>query len=792
VTGARDTPEHESADLDGRADAALPCAAGKALAAGGAGGAAAAASPAPIVAIGASAGGLEAIEQFFRAVEAPSRFAFVIVQHLSPDFKNLMVDLLAKRTALEVRAVDDGMRPAANAIHLIPPGKTMTIEAGLLRLAERDPRAFPHHPIDEFFVSLATDRGPEAVGVVLSGSGSDGSRGARAISASGGRVLVQRPATARFSSMPQAAVDAGCTREVMAPEAIAAALLEPGPKRQAGPDTVPPATFSPLIVDCLASAFGIDVAAYRTDALHRRVQRRMMLRGFDEADAYAAFIADDADEQEALYQDLLIGVTGFFPGQAPFDALERAVVPALAARLDAGQEVRVWVPGCATGEEAYAIAILVLAHCRQPPGTLPLEILATDIHRRSLAVAGTGFYTEEAVGDLRAEWRQQFFTRLGSGYQVIPAVRDKVAFSPHDLLHDPPFTGLQLVSCRNVLNCLQDEAQHRVQDSLAHGLLPGGHLLLGPNETAGHADHFAAVDAAAGLYSRRRTAAVDPGQAATAAAPQGRHPRLTVDAGGRGKSERRDPRLTMAQEVLLDRYVPPSLLVDEAGQVVHCFGDAGAWLKAPRGRASLAVLDMVEDAIRAPLAGAITRARRTGQPVTLSHLPLAARTDGRALQRLVVEAPLVRADGQRCLLVSFDDRTTTTVEHGDAASTRTAALEAALQALLDAATDAVAVAAAETSAAAGAGDALYITATNPTFDAAAAKAGLATPLDGQPLSAILAALLAEPSPAIDQPVTLVTRNGDRLTLQPLPGAPHLIVILRLARQAALPTAEPAA
>ena len=743
----------------------------------------------PIVAIGASAGGLEAIEQFFAAVEAPSRFAFVIVQHLSPDFKNLMVELLAKHTALAVCPVEDGMRPLANAIHLIPPGKTMTIEAGLLRLDRHrptghDPRDVARHPIDECFVSLATDRGGEAIGIVLSGSGSDGSRGARAIRAAGGRVLVQLPATARFSSMPQAALEAGCQDEVMVPGDMAAALHEPGPRRQAQGNAPPASALSPRIVDILAEAFGLDVDAYRTDTVQRRVHRRMMLRGFDELEAYANFVADDADEQEALYQDLLIGVTAFFTDPAAFDALERVAVPALAAQLDAGQEVRVWIPGVATGEEAYSIAILLLAHCRQPLESPPLRVFATDIHRRSLAIAGAGLYSEEAVRHVRPEWRQRFFTRRGSGYQVIPALREVLAFSPHDLLRDPPFTRVQLVSCRNVLSYLDADARDRVSLSLANALLSGGHLLLGATEPApGHAELFAPIDAETRLYRRRNTAPIDRG-GPNLPAPAAPSPRLTVSSGATLRSERRDQRLTMAQELLLDRYVPPSLLVDDAGQVVHCFGDAGAWLKAPSGRASLAVLDMVEDALRAPLASAIATVKRTGRPVTLTDLPIDTdeEDDARRMLRLVVEAPLVRPDGQRCLLVSFDDRP------GDAAlQPRLAALEATVSALLESTSEAMAI------VEAAAGHPPWITVVNAAFRAAASRAGIATALDGHPLAAILEALVADPDRAdTDQPNTWATRSGDRLSLQPLAINGQRIAILRLTSGTALPTPEPPA
>ena len=654
MTGSQPTPGDESAGSEGLAEASAPF---------GTEAAAPLAAPPPIVAIGASAGGLEAIEQFFAAVDAPSRFAFAVIQALSPDFQSLMVELLAKRTALTVRVVEDGMAPAADAIHLIPPGRTMTIEGGRFCLADRDPRDLVHHPIDEFFVSLASDRGSSAIGVLLSGSGSDGSRGARAIRAAGGRVLVQEPKTATFATMPQNAIEAGCHEEVMAPDAMAAALLAAGPRPQQDLDPEPTSTLPPALAACLDQAFGLDFSLYRNSTVQHRVHRRMMLRGFDRLDAYTGFVADDPDEQEALYQDLLIGTTGFCRDPAAFVLLEREVAPALASQLDAGEEVRLWVPACATGEEAYALAMLVLDQCQEPLESLPLRIFATDVHRRSLGIAGAGFYSEEATADLRPEWRQRFLGRRGSGWQVDQAVRRTITFSPNDLLRDPPVTRVPLISCRNFLGYLEPAAQDRVLAGFADALLPGGHLLLGSGETAArHADSFAALDPDLPLYRKKRGAAASERGSLVASALPPPGPPLTVGPGRGPSRERRDQRLTMAHERLLDRYVPPSLLVDEAGQVIHCFGDAGAYLKPPRGRPSLAVLDMVKDPLRAPLASAINRVKRTGRPITLARLALARGPDAPLLPRLVVDAPngrqdgSGRQDGQRCLLVSFDDR----------------------------------------------------------------------------------------------------------------------------------------
>ncbi|MEZ5864649.1 MAG: CheR family methyltransferase [Geminicoccaceae bacterium] len=341
-----------------------------------------------------------------------------------------------------------------------------------------------------------------------------------------------------------------------------------------------------------------------------------------------------------------------------FEALERLVVPALAAELDAGREVRVWVPAVATGEEAYSIAILLLAQCQEGAEEPPLRIFATDVHRRSLAVAAAGHYSEEAVRNLRPEWLERYFSRRGSGYQAIPALRRCIVFSPHDLLKDPPFTRLQLVSCRNLLIYLKKAAQEDVLRSFAAALQADGHLLLGPSESPGTLEaEFEAVADGVPLYRRRPGSsslarpALVPSVLAAGGQAGGRS--LPVPPGGTARPERRDQRLTVAHELLLDRYVPPSLLVDAAGLVVHCFGDAGAYLRQPRGRPSLAVLDMIVEPLRGPLGSAMSRVRRTGEPITLRHV---ATGDEHVLPRLVVEMLPGPGDGRRCLLVSFDDR----------------------------------------------------------------------------------------------------------------------------------------
>src|SRR5262245_57101081 len=391
-------------------------------------------APLQVVGIGASAGGLNALERFFDNVPKDADMAFVIVQHLSPDFKSLMDELLARHTELPIHLVEDGMRVERNHVYLIPPKKEMIISDGRLLLSERDRQQELTLPIDVFFRSLAQDRGADAVAIVLSGGGSDGSRGARDIHQAGGLVLIQDLESAQFNGMPRAAMESGAGTRVLAPEDMPSVLVEHAADRAARPAPVPPGPLEGLdaVYKMLQDRFGIDSTHYKPSTVTRRIERRLALAQSPNLDEYLRHVRDDREELDALYHDLLIGVTRFFRDPAAFELLEQRVLPELVSRTPRDTPLRLWVAGCATGEEAYSLAIVV-QDVMARMGERPVKIFATDVHRGSLEHAALAAYDEAAVANVSPERLARYFTRAGGMYQVVPELRQLIVFAQHNV-----------------------------------------------------------------------------------------------------------------------------------------------------------------------------------------------------------------------------------------------------------------------------------------------------------------------------------------------------------------------
>ncbi|HET9314658.1 MAG TPA: chemotaxis protein CheB, partial [Vicinamibacteria bacterium] len=463
-------------------------------------------APRFVVGIGASAGGLDPLLRFFDHLPPDTGMAFVIVQHLSPDFRSLMDELLGRHTALPIHLVEDGMPVAADHIYLIPAKKEMIISSGRLLLSERDRQQELTLPIDVFFRSLAQDRGDRAVAIVLSGGGSDGSRGIRDVHEAGGLVLVQDLESAQFDGMPKAALDTGIAAAALPPAEMPRALLDHAARRFASPVAAAPSPAHgeglEAVYRMLQERFGIDFNHYKPSTVTRRIERRLALARSSDVEEYLRRVREDRDELDALYRDLLIGVTRFFRDPAAFDLLERQVLPELLSRTPRDQPLRMWVSGCATGEEAYSLAIVahdVLARL----GDRPVKIFATDVHRGSLEQAALAAYDETAVANVSPDRLARYFTRTGGIYQVVPEVRQMIVFAQHDVIRDAPFTRIDLVTCRNLLIYLQPAAQKRVLSFFHFSLTQGGVLLLGPSESLGPIAHgFEVLDKRWQLYRK--------------------------------------------------------------------------------------------------------------------------------------------------------------------------------------------------------------------------------------------------------------------------------------------------
>jgi two-component system CheB/CheR fusion protein len=570
------------------------------------------AAPRLIVGIGASAGGLEALERLFEATPVDSGLAFVVVQHLSPDFKSLTNDILARRTRLPIRVVEDGMQLHPNAVYLLPPRKDMIVRGGRLLLADKDLGQLVALPIDHFLRSVAQEAGNRAVAVILSGTGSDGSRGVRDVRQAGGLVVVQDPDTAKFDGMPRSALDAVPDALVLAPEAIPGGLSRHARLGTGPAEPAPPAAAVDRVFRLLRDAYGIDFSFYKPETVARRLDRRLGLSDTAGLDDYARRLADDAAELNLLYKDLMIGVTRFFRDEEAFARIGREVLPALLGRLPAGDEFRVWAAGCATGEEAYSLAILVREAADALSRPVPVKIFATDAHRASLDVAGAGNYPEAALAGMSPERLTRFFTRTAGGYQVSAELRKMVVFAQHNVLKDAPFTRLDLVSCRNLLIYFQPAAQKRALSLFHFALKTGGTLFLGPSETTGEVgDEFEPIDPHWRVYRKRRDVRLSADIRLTPASVSRPAPGPTATA---------DPHLSTAYDALLDLYMPPALLVNERGELAQTFAGASRYLKLRDGRVTTDLLSLVDPELRTALTGAIPRALKELAEVTFRGL----------------------------------------------------------------------------------------------------------------------------------------------------------------------------
>lgn len=612
--------------------------------------------PRYVVGIGASAGGLDPLVRFFDSLPVETGMAFVIVQHLSPDFKSLMDELLARHTRLPIHLVEDGMPVEADHVYLIPAKKEMIISGGRLLLSERDRQQELTLPIDVFFRSLAQDCGRRAVAIVLSGGGSDGSRGIRHVHDAGGLVLAQDLSSAQFDGMPRAAMQTGVVDHTLPPQDMPRVLLanagshEQTDQKTPAPDGAEESQARGLeaVYRMLESEFGLDFNHYKPSTVTRRIERRLALAQSQHVDEYIARLRSDRDELDALYRDLLIGVTRFFRDPEAFALLEERILPDLLKREPRGTPLRLWVAGCATGEEAYSLAILV-QDLMDTYGQRPVKIFATDVHRGSLEQAAMAVYGPDAVSNVTPDRLARYFTQTGRAYQVVPEIRSMIVFAQHNVISDAPFTRVDLISCRNLLIYLRPPAQQRVLSFFHFALSQHGVLLLGPSETLGPlADGFEIIEKHWQLYrkasesrmpvdARRRPAVVTDTRVAL---PQ------PVPAGRPSIGQ-----LLSVYDALLEQTMAPSLILNERGELVHSLGGASRFLRVRDGRQSLDVLDLVDSDLKMILAGGLKRALAEGAPVVFNGVR--AHPDDE-LRRVTIRVIPGRANGGRHTVVSFE------------------------------------------------------------------------------------------------------------------------------------------
>jgi two-component system, chemotaxis family, CheB/CheR fusion protein len=615
-----------------------------------------------VVGIGASAGGLEALERFLHRVPPDSGLAYVVVQHLSPEHESSLAEILARATKLPVVTVTEGQRIERDHVYVIPPGPSLALEAGALRLVPFDPKGV-RLLVNAFLTSLAEDQRENAVGIVLSGTGSDGALGIAAVRRHGGRTFAQLPSDARYESMPAAAIATGMVEQVLPVEEIPAALVQLAAERRHHPPESARGEAEGLrqALEAVGRTTGHDFSRYKRTTILRRFHRRMSATGAATVREYAVLLEGDADEARRLAEDLTINVTSFFRDDVPFQVLEKIVIPDVLARQRANG-VRIWVPACSSGEEAYSLAILFCERGEELPRPPRIQVFATDIDANALAEARRGQYTGVVERQVSPERLARFFSKRGDSYTVTKPLRDLCIFTEHDLVRDPPFSRMDLVSCRNLLIYLEPALQKRVIELLHYALRPGGYLLLGKAETidAHEAELFEVVDKVERVYRRRevdrRPPILPPGQRAR-----------TLELAP--PSRRGDPEVRSAADrsrsIVLEEYAPPSVVVDARGEIRYYWGAKLAFFLPPRaGAPATNLMHLARRELRVELSAALHNAVRQGKPVTYREVVVEAEGAQHRLNIVVRPLPPTEHDPGELYLVVFEELNVVPIAHG--------------------------------------------------------------------------------------------------------------------------------
>ena len=611
----------------------------------------------PIVAIGASAGGLKAFAGLFANMPADSGAGFVLIPHLDPNHVSMLPELLKKYTEMAIVQAEDGMKVEANRVHVIPPNNAMTIAHGMLRLQMlKEPRRL-RLPIDAFFTSLAADRGARAVGILLSGNGMDGTLGLEAIKARSGMAMVQEPATAEYDGMPRSAVESQSVDYVLPPEKMARQLVDYLIHGVSRPPAIVEPAAEPLgkIFQLLHARTGHDFSLYKKNTIGRRIERRMSLHQLDNMAHYATYLARRPQECDVLFKELLIGVTSFFRDREAFEVLRRDVLPRLLADRARGEPVRVWVAGCSSGEEVYSIAIVLRECMEKLKKNFNLQIFASDIDADALAVAGAGLYPARIAADVSPQRLKRFFTAEGNGFRINKDIRQVVIFALHDVLKDPPFTKLDLLSCRNLLIYLDAEPQRKLLPLFHYAIKPGGILFLGSSESLDrHADLFSPIDKKSKLFKRRPSAVAAALVEFPAARPQlKRGSLMSVTA---NPLTRKSPLSDVTQKLLarVANAAPPCVFINANNEIFFAHGKTGKYLEIAQGHAHFNILEMARQEIRHPLAVAIRKARAQAKRIAGGAVRLEVNGGNQEIGLTVAPVPEVGEKGE-LLMVTFED-----------------------------------------------------------------------------------------------------------------------------------------
>jgi two-component system, chemotaxis family, CheB/CheR fusion protein len=609
----------------------------------------------PIVGIGASAGGFEAFAEMLSVMPLDTGMAFVLIQHLDPTHESMLANLLARKSKLPVNQVTDGMVVESNHVYVIPPNAQMGIRNGALELVKRAPAGERNMPIDHFFQSLAAYRKDGAIGVILSGTATDGTFGLESIKAEGGIAFAQDEGSAKYFGMPASAISTGCVDFVLSPKKIAAELSRIGRDARSSPLFASPATTLPASADSdlrkllqlIRNADGVDFTHYKASTVHRRILRRMLLKKIASIREYLEYLRHNGAELSALHEDLLIHVTSFFREPETFDLMKTQILPKLMEGKGEAQPLRVWVPGCSTGEEAYSIAIVISEYLGDRKRKIPVQIFATDVSDRSIEHARAGVYAGSTLAGVGSERLRQFFAGSNGSQRVVQSIRDMCTFARQDLIQDPPFSRIDLISCRNVLIYLEPILQKRVAAAFHYALNSHGVLLLGKSESlTAFPDLFAPLRKRSRFF-KKNVAANNPQFRAAVATLDRTAPRETPPKPAR-------PIVDLQREadrIVWSRYAHAGIIVDENLHILHFRGDTSPYLAPASGAASLHLLKMIKGSLLVDLRGAFRQARKENAPVRRGGIRMTSGGQAQEVSIDVVPLASVEAPERQFLIL---------------------------------------------------------------------------------------------------------------------------------------------
>ncbi|MGB8489474.1 MAG: chemotaxis protein CheB [Bacteroidales bacterium] len=613
----------------------------------------------PIVGIGASAGGLEALEQFFMNMPKDMGMAFVVIQHLDPTHVGIMPELLQRTTSMKVIQVTDNLAVKPNHVYVLPPNKSMAILNGRLHLFEPTELRGLRLPIDIFFRSLADDQHEKSIGIILSGMGSDGCDGLKAIKEKNGIILVQDPQTAKFNGMPGSAIATGPV-DIIAPanelpERLIALLRNShAAKLNLMTDEKNKSSLQKIVI-LLRSQTGHDFSLYKKNTLYRRIERRMNVHQIDRITNYVRYLQENPGELEILFKEILIGVTNFFRDAKMWDKLRDRVLPDLLKELPNGHIFRVWVAGCSTGEEAYSFAIVFKEACEKSKQTknLSLQIFATDIDTDAIDIARKGVYSANILSDVSTERIIKFFTKNETRYSVNNSIREMVVFAPHDVIKDPPFTKLDLILCRNLLIYMESELQKKLMNLFNHSLNAGGILLLGTAETVNQQERlFTPIDLKLRIYRRSANQVeIEQMDFPSSYSRPAKWSQEAIPSTKAGLSIQ-----TFADQLILQRFSPASVLINKEGDILYITGRTGKYLEPAAGKANWNIYAMAREGLRNELLSAIHKAKGNYEPVHLSNLKVST-NGGNQFVDIIVQTTEKPDEYRDTIMIVFSDVT---------------------------------------------------------------------------------------------------------------------------------------